>query len=984
MPPKTKKKGGDPSPNLPSLFPTHDGSYGINTLISPDTNTKKGQKTTTSIAKEQSDDNKWRKTMKSKTGKTYGMNSNLKKAIDESQKQVEEEHGDFVQEGSHISPDENPSNSTHSAGPSSRSRSSRPSSPSLSVPDESPETSDDAEPIPKLKPHIPRFIQAQLPFAEEQDDGSRAPYKPAGPPSDDPYARFSARQTLSPPTEYGPFYGMPQGKGTKEPISPIRPDTSRSFNYESGLFSSATMQNPTMPQNSGQLGGLYDGPSVTPPSPWQSTGFPGAGEASTMPQNPAQTTGISGPQSTMSQIPGQSTGLFGATPSIASLSSPESSQPPEPFIGSGPVNPGISGFMQITPPESNPASSELLGTKSQLGLEMPSNLQAPLTPFSKPPPFPTQQATNWDPPVPQGMMSGSSSLDEEEMPSLSKVVPTTTATRKKTPKQPSGWPQTGNKTTLKSSSTKSGNRNSVNQSQEWIWPSFGFFITPIILFVSLVLVLWLVLSSLPDVDDPSVSRPSFDFAFGTVWQKISNLLPEIPVIDTDAYNKSTSHSSPKPSGSAAINPQDLVAGLKDRMPESIWVRGDKNGKIKISEDFWHALKELIKQDDIILSLKNSDISEDHWRAIQARAQQAGIEVGQSVSDIEGLVEKQMSQAWDKWLKQNDQALKTAETGVALTKDDFLRLFQQEIVSYQREIRQELAELQNRIASITEQLSKLPAEITLAGGTARTEITKIVESLIAKAINNAKLDTVAKGFIKGHANDVLANQVNFFGIGAGVAIDPDSSSSAWKVPESHYLSKAWLDRGGYKPQPPFAALSPWTEEGECFCAGPDRKGFGVGTNNLSMITSRDIIPQHLIVEHILPGATLDPGAMPKEVEIWVYIEEVTLRVVVQQFSERQFPNTPKEEVLSEGFVKIGHFTYENNTFGDGVQVFKISDEISNLGALTNRIVVRAINNYGADHTCFYRLGLYGEIIERPEDPRDDSEKRAGWFSRRRDA
>ena len=255
----------------------------------------------------------------------------------------------------------------------------------------------------------------------------------------------------------------------------------------------------------------------------------------------------------------------------------------------------------------------------------------------------------------------------------------------------------------------------------------------------------------------------------------------------------------------------------------------------------------------------------------------------------------------------------------------------------------------------------------------------METLVAKAISTAKLDAVAKGFIKGHVNDVLANQVNFFGIGAGVAIDPDVSSTAWKPPSNHYLSKKWLEKDGYKPQPPLAALHPWTEEGECFCAGPDRRGFGVGTNNLSMITSRDIIPQHLVIEHILPGATLDPGAMPREVEIWVYIEEITLRNAVQAFSERQFPSTPAEEVLNDGFVKIGHFTYENKISGDGVQVFKISDEIATLGALTNRVVVRAINNYGADHTCLYRLSLYGDIVERLDDPpKGEPTQKTGWF------
>lgn len=82
MPPrKTKKKGLDPSPDLPGLFPTHDGSYGINTLINIDPESGKGHKPTSAIAREQSDDRKWMKSMKSKVAKKYGMDTDLKKAI---------------------------------------------------------------------------------------------------------------------------------------------------------------------------------------------------------------------------------------------------------------------------------------------------------------------------------------------------------------------------------------------------------------------------------------------------------------------------------------------------------------------------------------------------------------------------------------------------------------------------------------------------------------------------------------------------------------------------------------------------------------------------------------------------------------------------------------------------------------------------------------------------------------------------------------
>ncbi|KAI0427268.1 hypothetical protein F5Y09DRAFT_36429 [Xylaria sp. FL1042] len=858
MPPKTRKKGADRSPNLPSLFPTHDGSYGINTLINTEAEPKKGQKPKPGIAKEQIDDNKWARAMKGKAGKKYGMNSDLQKAIAESQNLVEQEEHQGQNSSNQKAPDspDQKAPDTPEDAPSSSSNSSQ-SSP----------------PIPEQSPHVPNYNPSLQPFSEEHDDRPRPPYKRAELSSADPHEFFGVSQPISPPSEHVPFYGIPQGDGSRRPISPTRPDTARSFNLENDLFADATLRSP------GQ--------------------FPGPLGVTSRPQ-----------------------GLWRIPTPAPSNSNPSSTS---------------------TSGQSFPRQPHVSASQSKLA--------------------PNQLTTCWQPSPPT---SSSSSLEKDST---------------RTQGQPSNSPKTGVRQATGPSLARNG--RGANRKKGWSWPSASLIIPPILLFLALALGVWFVLSSIPvdslngnDAGAPNLSATHPFSGFGTVWQKISGLLPGIS--DLDGY---ISHNIPEPLKSVEVDSDGLMADLRQRTPESVWVRRDKNGKIKIPEDFWHALKNLIEQDDNILTLKHSDISEGHWRAIKARVKAAGLGAGASTKSIEGLVDKKISQSWDTWLKQNEQLLKKDKTGIALTKDDFMKLYQQESVSYQREIRQELTELRERISRITEQMAKLPDKTTSNASMDKAEITKIVNSLVSKAINSATLDAVARGFIKGNVNDVLANQVNCFTIGAGVAIDPDTSSPGWKPPKNPYMSKKWLDMDGYKVQPPMAALSPWDQEGECFCAGPDRRGYGKGTNNITIITSRDIIPQHLVVEHILPGATLDPGAMPKEIEVWGYIEELDLRRALEAFSERQFPNTPKEEVLSEGFVKIGHFTYENKATGNGVQVFKINNEVATLRAVTNRIVVRAINNYGADHTCFYRLRLYGEIIERPDDPPtsvEEENKKKFWF------
>ncbi|KAI3318666.1 hypothetical protein HD806DRAFT_308774 [Xylariaceae sp. AK1471] len=933
MAPKIKKKGPQPTPDLPSLFPTHDGSYGINTLINIDAESKKGHKPNTGIAKEQSDDKQWSKSMKGKTGKKYGMNSDLKKAIGESHQEVEKEH----QEQAPINPLN--ANSSRPSGPSSPSSSSSSSSSSShSAPSTfgdgdggPPGPPDDPNSIPP-NPHVPKYDPNNPPFSEEPDHRRRPPYTRAALPSLNSHIVGGVNQPASSHFEYIPFYGMPQGEGSDQPISPTRPDTSRSFNYESGLFSNATFRTPGQIPGFGSFDVAKAINRVSMQNPWtrQDTtgGQPNPNtQDSFQPKVPDRQNAPRGTNAPSGQ-PDRDTSPNSSQQNA--LDNQKASGGRGDAGGQSDLNTSPDALQQRTPkpPKGPRAPEEKKSKRNQIA-------RASLR--EKGPQYPRPEI--------QGQETNSST----------------------------GQPRTTNGTRQNPTMNGSG----PGRPWSFIRQSAGLICPLVAFFTVLAMVLWAALTAIQALshDNTSLFNGGFGpskFSIGaSLWNTISGLLPEIP----DMHNIPNIPNATGPLDCSNIDYETLLAELKKRMPKAIWAQKDKNGKIKIPEDFWHALKELIKGDDSILTLENSDISDDHWSVIKSRIQTTGFEAGKdgtskagaSAKDIEHLVENKMSRSWNSWLKQNEQALKKACTGVALTKDDFLKLFKEEAASYQHEIGQELTELRERISTITEHMSRLQDGIDSASGMTKNEIKKVVDSMILKAINNGKLDAVAEGLIKGHANDVLANQVNYFGIGAGATIDPTYTSSAWKIPKHLLKSKPWLDKDGYKAQPPRSALLPWTQEGECFCAGPDLKGHGRGTNNISVITSRNIIPQHLVVEHILPGATLDPSAMPKEIEVWTYIEELTLRNEVRIFSETQFPDKPKEEVLNEGWVKIGHFTYENKNYGDGVQVFKMSDELARMNAITSNIVVRAINNYGADHTCFYQVKLYGEVVERPDDP-----------------
>ncbi|KAL7627304.1 hypothetical protein AAE478_001495 [Parahypoxylon ruwenzoriense] len=525
-------------------------------------------------------------------------------------------------------------------------------------------------------------------------------------------------------------------------------------------------------------------------------------------------------------------------------------------------------------------------------------------------------------------------------------------------------------------------------------PKFGAVpITNLIgVFLSLLTAVWILLPVINDLSIPS-RVDIFNAVPWAGWDKINvgSLIPtgfSVPAINPtskpistntgDSYGDLTLRQSKLEKSNKEV--MELLENIRQKIPSVVFVELDKSGKPRISQDFWHALRDLIKEDDIILTLENAAndgprISDQHWRAIKSRLEKDRLyaaprdgagESDTASDDLELAIDAKVSQSWRDWLSQNENLLKGAVAGAALTKDEFIDVFNDEIRVYQEGIQKEFAELQKRVNDLAENLTRLrdhpPA------GVSREEVQKITDAAIHQALQHAKLDAVASGSIRGHANGVLVNMVNFFGIGSGAVIDPQYSSPVWKIPKDHFKdrfgfkTKGWYERDGYKAQPRSAALSSWTDEGECFCAGPNVRGQGRGTNSISVLTSRTIVPQYLVVEHILPGSTVDPGAMPRDIEVWVYVEEITLRDQLRDFARTHFPDTPQEVVLNEGYMKIGQFKYEARNYGDGVQVFKLSDQFARMGVASNQIVVRALNNYGADHTCFYRLRMYGEVVE----------------------
>lgn len=440
-----------------------------------------------------------------------------------------------------------------------------------------------------------------------------------------------------------------------------------------------------------------------------------------------------------------------------------------------------------------------------------------------------------------------------------------------------------------------------------------------------------------------------------------------------------------------------VKKLEELMPQVVHMEV-RNGKPAIPDDFWHGLRDLIKADEDVVSIQGSRTgprftSGKHWDAVLTH-----------INDDLGSGHR-LAAAWLGWLKTNrikvlsalqldekapapslDANMKDALnklikerlqgpefTQTVVTRDEFVRHIRGEFATHRQEIRSEMKELDTKIETRLQQALKV-VESAPTPLSAR-DVKQMVRDAVHEELGKAQLGALARGGIHRSWAADLRHRVNFFAVGTGAVINPLKSSPTYMPPRAPLGSRAWLSSGKRAaPLPYNAVLLPWEDSGDGWCGAStvDRQGRPNGVA-LNVQLGRSITPEHIVVEHILPDATLEPNARPREIELWAQVEGVELQQRLLDFAASHFPPRPREgEVApvaeakcdgSECFYLVGRFEYESNPLQGGVFVHKLSDELGPLGVTTDNVRVVARSNFGdADKTCFYRLRLYGEVAE----------------------
>ena len=397
-----------------------------------------------------------------------------------------------------------------------------------------------------------------------------------------------------------------------------------------------------------------------------------------------------------------------------------------------------------------------------------------------------------------------------------------------------------------------------------------------------------------------------------------------------------------------------ISRIEKSLPDYLVVKKDKHGNTQIPHEFWGALRDLIQSDDKLITGRTASVPSSGGKSISAKE-----------------FEKRAGQVWEKYMKDNEAKIMSANDFEA----KFPHLFKKNILASKSEIVDMVRQnwevnqgsVEQELSKLTKQLDKAKADILelrrSPAGMSQDRLRSMIASHISNILPIAQIEALIRANIKGNVNWGLT-RINHWspGTGAVVNIQMTSPNYAFDPMNAWGISKffRWMIGNPIPaPNPPEAALTKWDEHGDCWCTpANDNDGFGAA---LGVISGQNIYPDQVIVEHIAPSASLEPGAAPKDMELLVFAEDYDTFDPVAHLSQQIF-GEPDRALAKYRLIKIAEWTYDMEEGSNQVQAFPVQIDLRQFSADTNKLVVRAKNNWGGGdvgYTCMYRIRVHGD-------------------------
>jgi hypothetical protein len=157
-------------------------------------------------------------------------------------------------------------------------------------------------------------------------------------------------------------------------------------------------------------------------------------------------------------------------------------------------------------------------------------------------------------------------------------------------------------------------------------------------------------------------------------------------------------------------------------------------------------------------------------------------------------------------------------------------------------------------------------------------------------------------------------------------------------------------------PPTHALTPWTENGDCWCAAAAPRG----RLSIGVRLGRAVVPRALVVDHVPKAAALDHRTAPRRLDVWGRIAPGSDAGALPDAwrDNAKGCESPAPGRAEAGWVCLGRMAYNVDDAAHHVQELSLAGYYGAPPFRIDRAVVRVLDNHGAGYTCLYQIKLEG--------------------------